>query len=440
MTAHVGRYRAYPAYKPSGVEWLGDIPEGWDTMKLSYAVKLQSGDTITSQAIKETGDFAVYGGNGRRGYTSKFNCDGQFVLIGRQGALCGNINVAEGKFFASEHAIVVHPRQPFAIRYLAEFLWFMNLGQYSVAAAQPGVSVERLNDLGIVKTPLPEQTIIAAFLDHETAKIDALIAKQERLIALLEEKRQAVISHAVTKGLNPTAPLRPSGIDWLGDVPAHWEVVKGKHLFELITSGSRGWADYYSDEGALFFRIANLTRDTISPKLLSIQNVTPPRGTEGERSKIRVGDLLVSITADLGSVCVADEHVENGYVSQHVALCRPQAEIASSDWLGFCILSDSCKSQLLESGYGGTKIQLSLPDIRELNIVKPPAAEQLEIADFLNKKLELFAKGWEVASQQITLLKERRTALISAAVTGKIDVRDWQAPAVISTQDISQDA
>lgn len=292
----------------------------------------------------------------------------------------------------------------------------------------------------IFEPPLPEQTQIAAFLDHETAKIDALIAKQERLIALLEEKRQAVISHAVTKGLNPDAPLRPSGIDWLGDVPAHWEVKRGKHLFEFVTSGSRGWAEHYTDEGALFFRITNLTRNTIRPKMLSLQYVSPPKGAEGERSKIAQGDLLISITADLGSICVADERLEGGYVSQHVALCRPSAEVSSSDWLGYAVLSDASKLQLLGSGYGGTKIQLSLPDLRELLLAKPPLSEQLEIAKFLDKKLESFAQILDRGEEQITLLKERRTALISAAVTGKIDVRDWQPSKDISDQDTTQKA
>ncbi len=128
------------------------------------------------------------------------------------------------------------------------------------------------------------------------------------------------------------------------EVPEHWEIKQNKYLLEFVTSGSRGWAQYYADTGSLFFRIANLTRDTIEPKLESIQYVEPPKGSEGERSKIKINDLLISITADLGSVCVADASIKDGYVSQHVALCRP-IKICVSRWLAYFILSDCAKEQ-----------------------------------------------------------------------------------------------
>jgi type I restriction enzyme S subunit len=217
--------------------------------------------------------------------------------------------------------------------------------------------------------------------------------------------------------------MRDSGVEWLGEVPEHWVTTRAKFLFDFVTSGSRGWAEYYSDEGSLFFRITNLTRDTIEPKLESIQNVTPPSGSEGERAKIKKNDLLISITADLGSVCVANDKIADGYVSQHVSLCRPNGNVASSRWLGFYILSDIAKEQFIGSGYGGTKIQLSLEDIRELWIVQPTGEEQIEIASYIDEKLEKFSRLTGSAEDQINLLKERRTALISAAVTGKIDVR-----------------
>ena len=254
-----------------------------------------------------------------------------------------------------------------------------------------------------------------------------MIAKQEQLIALLQEKRQAVISHAVTKGLNPDATMKDSGVEWLGQVPEHWVVTQNKYLLEFLTSGSRGWAQYYADNGSVFFRITNLTRDTIEPKLESIQFVDPPYGSEGERSKIKIGDILISITADLGSVSVANKFIENGYVSQHVALCRPYP-VYISRWLAYVILSDCAKEQFLGSGYGGTKIQLSLEDIKELVIAVPPIEEQALIAVFIDTQLQKYENLTNRAKQLISLLQERRTALISAAVTGKIDVRDWQAP------------
>lgn len=200
-------------------------------------------------------------------------------------------------------------------------------------------------------------------------------------------------------------------------VPAHWEVARAKHLFDFITSGSRGWAEYYSDDGALFFRIANLTRDTIEPKLISRQCVTPPSGAEGERSRIRKGDLLISITADLGSVCVADESIDGGYVSQHVALCRPSAEVADSRWLGYVVSSDGTKEQLLGAGYGGTKIQLSLEDIKAFWVPVPRPSERKAIAAFLDYETTRIDTLIAKKQRLIELLKEKRQAVISHAVT-----------------------
>ena len=219
----------------------------------------------------------------------------------------------------------------------------------------------------------------------------------------------------------PYPEYKDSGGGWLRQVPSHWEFHRSKSLFELVTSGSRGWADYYSDEGALFFRIANLTRDTINPKLSSVQNVTPPTSAEGERSQIKSGDILISITADLGSVCVADDSIDGGYVSQHVALCRPSINVECSRWLGYVVASDGTKEQLLGAGYGGTKIQLSLEDIKTFWLPVPPIHERYTIAAFLDYETARIDRL--VAQQQrlIELLKEKRQAVISHAVTKGIN-------------------
>nr|WP_299040021.1 restriction endonuclease subunit S [uncultured Psychrobacter sp.] len=184
--------------KDSGVEWLGEVPEHWDIVKLSYKMKLLSGDGITSQDIEPAGSYAVYGGNGLRGYTEKYNCNGHYVLIGRQGALCGNINLAKGEFFATEHAVVVYPYEDFDIVFLSEFLRFMDLGQYSVSAAQPGISVERINGLKILVPSYKEQIEIGKHLSKVIERFDALSIQASQQIELLQERRTALISAAVT--------------------------------------------------------------------------------------------------------------------------------------------------------------------------------------------------------------------------------------------------
>ena len=184
--------------KNSGVEWLGEVPEHWKVVKLSYFLKLLSGDGITSDQIEPEGKYPVMGGNGLRGFTTGYNCDGEYALIGRQGALCGNINIAKGKFFASEHAVVVYPYIDFNLIFISEFLRFMNLGQYSVSAAQPGVSVERINGLKIAIPPQDEQMKIGAKIKDFTYKLDTLTIKATTMIEALKERKTALISAAVT--------------------------------------------------------------------------------------------------------------------------------------------------------------------------------------------------------------------------------------------------
>jgi type I restriction enzyme S subunit len=192
--------------KESGVDgstsltasWLGEVPEHWGVKRLRYVVSMKSGEGITSEEIDDNGVYPVYGGNGLRGYFSDYTHEGHYVLIGRQGALCGNINYGKGKFWASEHAVVANPNNPISTIWLGELLRIMNLNQYSVSAAQPGLAIDKIKELPIPLPPLPEQQAIAAFLDHETAKIDTLVSKVETVIEKLKEYRTALISAAVT--------------------------------------------------------------------------------------------------------------------------------------------------------------------------------------------------------------------------------------------------
>jgi type I restriction enzyme S subunit len=184
--------------KDSGIEWLGEIPEHWEIVQLKYIADLKSGNNLVSEQIKEEDDFPVYGGNGLRGYYSKFTNEGCFVLIGRQGALCGNINYAKGKFWATEHAIVCYPRIKVELVWLGELLKSMNLNQYSIASAQPGLSVERIKILQIPVPSLEEQQSIVRQIETACNRIDTKIEKTKKLIDLLTEYRTALISEVVT--------------------------------------------------------------------------------------------------------------------------------------------------------------------------------------------------------------------------------------------------
>jgi type I restriction enzyme, S subunit len=184
--------------KDSGVEWLGEIPEHWEVKKLKYVCHMQSGESITSEQIQPEGMYPVYGGNGRRGYADRYTHEGFYPLIGRQGALCGNIQYGNGCFFASEHAVVVTPRGNTTAIWLGELLRTMNLNQYSMSAAQPGLSVEILKQLRIPVPTKDEQENIAAFIEAQTTSIDKTINSIHREITLLQEYGKSLTNEVVT--------------------------------------------------------------------------------------------------------------------------------------------------------------------------------------------------------------------------------------------------
>lgn len=183
---------------PSGIDWIGDVPEGWKVCRIKDMVNLQSGTSLTSTEISDSGIYPVYGGNGLRGYYEDYSNDGEYILIGRQGALCGNINYASGKFWATEHAVVCYPKRAFARIWLGELLRAMNLGQYSLSSAQPGLAVERIKNLKMPLPPIAEQQTIASYLNTKYSEIDALIALKQQKIETLKDYKKSIIYEYVT--------------------------------------------------------------------------------------------------------------------------------------------------------------------------------------------------------------------------------------------------
>lgn len=183
--------------KDSGVEWIGEVPEHWEVRRLKHIAKLQSGDTISSDSFTETG-YPVFGGNGFRGYTNRFTNDGDYVLIGRQGALCGNVNYAHGQFFASEHAVVVYPHKQENIVWLGEVIRTSNLNQYSQSAAQPGLAVSLIQNIFYPYPPKEERDEIALYIKKNIKVIEEGIENYQQQISLLQERKQIIINEVVT--------------------------------------------------------------------------------------------------------------------------------------------------------------------------------------------------------------------------------------------------
>ena len=183
--------------KDSGVAWIGDIPEHWEVKKLKYIAKLKSGDTFNSDDFKSTG-YPVFGGNGLRGYTDKFNNSGDYILIGRQGALCGNVNYATGQFFATEHAVVVYPKLKYNLSFVGEAIKSANFGRFSNSAAQPGISVQVVQEVEFAFPSIDEQNEIGTFINEMEKKFDNTVSKYQTQIDRLKEYKNILINQAVT--------------------------------------------------------------------------------------------------------------------------------------------------------------------------------------------------------------------------------------------------
>lgn len=423
----------YPRYKDSGVEWLGNVPVHWEVKRIGYYFnerreKVSDKDfpalSVTKNGIVPQLDTAAKSDDGdNRKKVSK----GDFVINSRSdrkgsagaSALDGSVSLICTVLRPQEqvHTPFVHHllrSQPFQEEFyrngkgIVADLWSTNFSE--------------MRNILLGMPPLPEQTQIAVFLDRETAKIDALVAEQRRLMELLKEKRQAVISRAVTQGLNPDAPMKPSGIEWLGDVPAHWDVRRVKSVSTFTTSGPRGWSERVGDEGALFVQSGDLN-GSLEVEFSGAKRVQVSNDAEATRTRLCDGDVVVCITgAKTGNVAVCVAVPEVAYINQHLCLIRPDQEILPI-FLGVLLKCNLGQTYFDFSQYG-LKLGLSLEDVREAPVLVPPLAEQAAIVTYVGAETARLDTLTIEAQRAIDLLQERRTALISAAVTGQIDVRE----------------
>lgn len=443
---------SYPAYRTSQIEWVQTVPVDWEECSAKINFLMQLGKMLQNDPSGledvEISYLKALHVNWTRVtkedlptmWASPSDLEQYSVsngdLLVCEGGEVGRAAIIKG---LEEPAIIqnalhrVRDTERGDVRYFAYLLKHIaDAGWFAILCNKATIAHLTGDKLGAIYMPAPtvsEQQQIAAFLDWKTGQIDALIGKKQELLEKLKEKRLAVITQAVTKGLNPAAPLRDSGVPWLGQVPKHWILKRLRYCTDLVTSGSRGWAQHFSDFGELFLRITNLDRESIELLLDDIQRVEPPDGAEGARTLTKPGDLLVSITADLGSVAVIPLALEPAYVSQHLSLIRLDTAAIDPNWIAYSIFSHAGKFQLRMAGYGGTKVQLSLGDIKEIGFCHPPTLEeQQEILDFIWAQTKRCEYLIDLATQAIARLTEYRTALITAAVTGKIDVRRVKIP------------
>jgi type I restriction enzyme S subunit len=287
---------------------------------------------------------------------------------------------------------------------------------------------DTFGSLFCVLPPLFEQTAIVAFLDRETGKIDELIAEQEKLITLLAEKRLATISHAVTCGLNAGAPMKDSGVAWMGEVPAHWNVIQLKHLCELLKDGT------HLPPARVAQGIPLLSVRNISESTFSLREDDSMISLDDFRALCRAfvpqaGDVLLAIVgATLGKVALVPDGLGDFHIQRSLAIFRTK-QLMSPKWLFYCISSGAFQRQLWENAGFSAQPGIYLGTLQNFKLPLPPLIEQVDLCEFLDGEVAKLDSLNSEASRAISLLKERRSALIAAAVTGQVDVRGVQQPA-----------
>lgn len=437
-------FARYPTYRDSGISWLGEVPAHWGLTKVKHSCTFTTGWTPpTSNSAAYDGEnlWANISDLGPRvlDYTAKKISDDAIdasgIALSPSGSLLfsfklsiGQVSFAGRDMYTNEAIATFHDSSHLSLRfaYYAFPVFLAQNAEENIYGAKL-LNQELIRNAALAQPSIEEQAAIATFLDCETAKIDALIAEQEKLIALLNEKRQALISHAVTKGLDPYAAMKDSGIEWLGDVPAHWEVMQARHLSEFVTSGPRGWSDLVSDDGSVFIQSGDLN-DALQIEFDTAKRVSIGGTAEAIRCRLMDGDVVVCITgAKTGNVAVCHFAPEPAYVNQHLCLIRPRANVLPS-YLGLVLKSNIGQTQFELFQYG-LKQGLSLENIRDMLVALPPTNEQRGITAYLDHAFRKHDALKAEAERTIALLKERRSALISAAVTGKIDVRGEAAEA-----------
>ena len=428
----------YPTYKDSGVEWLGEVPAHWGIARLGFECETivpmrdkpeHLGGEIPWIRIEDFNGKFIGDSKSDQGVSQETVKAMNLKVLPVGAVLCscscsmGATAIVAKPLVTNQTFIGVVPSKTFSSDYLYFFFHTAadHLDSIGTGAIQTYLSRDDFRRLRLPCPPFPEQTKIAAFLDRETAKIDGLIGDQRRLMELLKEKRQAVISHAVTRGLNPHAPMKPSGIEWLGDVPAHWEVGPLKRFWS-VTDCKHVTAEFV-DNGIPLASIREVQSRWVA--LEGAKCTTEHFYSlliEGGRQPLP-GDLIFSRNATVGEVAQVHADHPRFALGQDVVLLRKISPSDSSDYMQQVIRSPIIILQLANMMIGSTFKRINVEEIRSFLMPSPPSAEQAEIATFLESESAKFDTLTTEAQRAIDLLQERRTALISAAVTGQIDVR-----------------
>ncbi|HHH9196594.1 restriction endonuclease subunit S [Pseudomonas aeruginosa] len=415
----MSHYKPYPAYKDSGVEWLGRVPEHWTIGPYKATIQIENGADY--KEVEADDGYPVIGSGGPFAFSSKLMYDGESVLLGRKGTIDKPLYV-NGAFWAVDtmYWSIIKPgaHGRFAY-YIATTIPF---DMYSTNTALPSMTKSVLGSHVVAFPGFEEQEAIADHLDRETARIDSLIEKKTRFIELLREKRQALITHVVTKGLDPNVKMKDSGVEWLGEVPEHWEVRSVSSVSTKITNGYVGpTRDILVEEGVRYLQSLHIKGNQI--KFDVPYFVTEEWSNQHRKSILETGDVLIVQTGDIGQVTVVTDEFA-GCNCHALIIVAPERSIIAGEWMSWVFNSSYGYHTLLSIQTGAMHPHLNCGNVKDVFLPVPPLTEQREIMKHIEHEERRVAALVGKTERSIELLKERRSALITAAVTGLIDLRE----------------
>ncbi len=439
------RFRSYREYRDSGVEWLGEIPASWDIAPVYARYEVALGKMLDAKRV--TGESS---GKYLRNVDVQWDAvhidglpemdfppsDRNRYLLRRgdllvcEGGEVGRTAIWGGELEECFYQKAVHRVRPRSTCDVPRFFYFLMRAMAKRGVFTAGGNPNTIDHLTAAqlrryRVPIPaasEQHAIVAFLDHKTAKIDALVARKERLIELLQEKRTALITRAVTRGLDPSVRMKDSGVEWLGEIPAHWDVKKLWHLtpserkimYGIVLPGPD------VDDGVPIVKGGDVAASRL--KLETLSKTTFEIESRYIRSRLASGDLVYAIRGSIGEVEIVPDELDGANLTQDAARVA-YTRTTDGSWLLYALRSKIVFSQLEAGALGATIKGINIRDLKRALIPAPPKCEQKRIAIFLDRETTRFDSLSVKVQEAIDHLREFRTALISAAVTGKIDVR-----------------
>lgn len=448
----MAKYKAYPEYKDSGVAWLGEIPSHWKTLFLSRLFSRTKRTGYTEKELLSVyRDYGVIPKSSRDDNNNKPSEDlspyqlvqPNDLVMNKMKAWQGSIAISGCEGIVSPAYFVYQPNKSFFELAHPKYVHYLlrnpiYVTQYlsrskGIRVNQWDLDPDEFRKIEILFPGKVEQDKIYNFLDLETAKVDNLIEKQQKLIALLKEKSQALISHAVTKGLNPDVPMKDSGVEWLGQVPKHWSISKARYCF-LFDKGLTITKENLQEDGIPCINYGEIHSRygfEINPSIHKLKCVNEAHLKNDANSLLIKGDIIFADTSEdvdgAGnfSQLTTDNTIFAGY---HTIIARP-IDRKNYRFLAYLFNCQELRAQIKHIVKGVKVYSITQAILRGLSIWLPPKQEQEDISRILDYRTAKIDTLIQKQLQQIDLLKERRTALIAAAVTGKIDLRDWTPPA-----------